>query len=745
MDSGGGLCEYAFDPTAPDTWGHGDDGADCRLERELYSGRDYDSPPDESILDDDGVWRCPHPAAEGHDRCVFHRPPADAPPEFDPADALEDAIDRVASEHDGSGPVVAAFVGARFESLDLSDRTIGDHIDDLYLSYAAVDERVNCRGATVRCRLRCNGARFEGGISLSEATLADEVHFAGATLGGLLGKSATFERHAVFSDARMTGLVNCTGATFEHTATFAGIEAASQVRFTRAQFERGVGFDGATFEDVLLVNNVGIGVSRVVPGESTAHDTRYEHAGGLFLGELGLGFTDVTCNDRVTFEETDVTGVAVFIESVFERQERSRPITFEGVTFERPAVFGGGGVASMRDPASARFTSHVDFEGATFEGDTAFEGVTFEKGAAFPDTTAEASLSFAGATAEKLDLAGLRVMGTLELVEMMVDGRLDLQRCAVGERLDADDAVVEAGIALEDGAAGSVSAREATLPDSALRRVDLSGADFQGADLRRCDLESAFLSRAILSGADLRGARLYGAALGDVQIDDDTAFLGHPDGARERSPHTVAAIVDTYCCVYDPAYGEGALDDIDRAKSTYHALEELGGSAARPRLQARCFVRRQDLQKDEYRHDAAAATTWEERLIAGARYSRARAARATLLYGESPWRVIAWSLGLIVGFALLFPLGGWMKADGGARLAYSQIPVAPTTSPLEWLGGVAGVLGDSMYYSTLTFTALGFGDFQPVGLGRLLTTVETGSGAVLLALLVFILGRRAAR
>lgn len=46
---------------------------------------------------------------------------------------------------------------------------------------------------------------------------------------------------------------------------------------------------------------------------------------------------------------------------------------------------------------------------------------------------------------------------------------------------------------------------------------------------------------------------------------------------------------------------------------------------------------------------------------------------------------------------------------------------------------------------TLTYTAIGFGELQPVGLGRLLTTVETGLGGVMLALLVFTLGRRAAQ
>jgi len=275
--------------------------------------------------------------------------------------------------------------------------------------------------------------------------------------------------------------------------------------------------------------------------------------------------------------------------------------------------------------------------------------------------------------------------------------------------------------------------------------LELSSVDFEGANLTDASLnnveaccanfESTLLSRATLFGADLRGAQLNGAVLGDVRIDEDTQFLGHPSDDGNTSPHTLSAIRSRPNCVYDPDYEEdNEHENVDKAKSVYRALEELGGKHARPRLQARSFVRRQDLQKQDYWDNAVADdASLEERLIAGARWSRARVARATLLYGESPWRVIAWSLGIILSFALLYPLGGWMKPTDGDPITYAQI----ASNPVEIL--------NSVYYSTLTYTALGFGDFQPVGLGRLLTTVETGLGAVMLALLVFILGRRAAR
>lgn len=271
------------------------------------------------------------------------------------------------------------------------------------------------------------------------------------------------------------------------------------------------------------------------------------------------------------------------------------------------------------------------------------------------------------------------------------------------------------------------------LNEAELDKADLTDATFTKAKLRRADFESALLSRATLIGADLRGAQLNGAVLGDVRIDEDTQFLGHPDDESD-SPHTFSAIRSRSRCVYDPDYEEGDEEvDVGKAKSVYRALEELAGRAARPRLQSQCFVRRQDLQKDGYKQDMKQAESLQIGLIAGARYIRAKVARATLLYGESPWRIIGGSVGFIILAALLYPLGEWLRPVGTEPITYSRIAENPE------------LLLESLYFSTLTFTTLGMGDYEPMGFGQVLATLNTALGAVLIALLVFVLGRRAAR
>ncbi|GAB3027818.1 hypothetical protein GCM10025298_15420 [Natronobiforma cellulositropha] len=304
----------------------------------------------------------------------------------------------------------------------------------------------------------------------------------------------------------------------------------------------------------------------------------------------------------------------------------------------------------------------------------------------------------------------------------------------------------------------------ADLSDAVLVGADLSGANLRNATVHNANLEEAVLSRATLFGSSLRGAKLYGSLLGDVRIDAETEFLGPPVDDGVHSPHTLAAIFSKSCCVYDPNYsGESDETNEDKAKSVYQALEELASRAAQTRLQSQCFVRRQDIQKDSYkrallngsRRDSDGSTggesedgsenlnlqssprsmlhSLEVRSIAGLRYARAKTARMTLLYGESPWRIIAWSGGFIVAMALTYPLSEWLRPVGEEPITYSRIAEEPA------------LFLESLYFSTLTFTTLGMGDYEPLGWGQAIATLNTAFGAILIALLVFVLGRRASR
>jgi hypothetical protein len=132
-------------------------------------------------------------------------------------------------------------------------------------------------------------------------------------------------------------------------------------------------------------------------------------------------------------------------------------------------------------------------------------------------------------------------------------------------------------------------------------------------------------------------------------------------------------------------------------------------------------------------------------------------------YGESVRRVAAIAGAVVLLWTFLYPLGDWVVPNPGTpearqRGATPESDTSVSDVALEYpawpgehgdvprfLGELGDTLLDSLYFSAVTFTTLGFGDFSPTGFGRVLATVEAALGVTLFAVLVFVLGRRATR
>ena len=62
---------------------------------------------------------------------------------------------------------------------------------------------------------------------------------------------------------------------------------------------------------------------------------------------------------------------------------------------------------------------------------------------------------------------------------------------------------------------------------------------------------------------------------------------------------------------------------------------------------------------------------------------------------------------------------------------------------LRYLGPILGGFLNCLYFSVVTFTTLGYGDFQPVvGLSRFFVSIEAIIGAFTMALFAYTLGRK---
>lgn len=574
------------------------------------------------------------------------------------------------------------------------------------------DESVSDDGKIARRKKEFVGATF-GEFEIESGTTLDAgdefpVRFDhGVFREGIRGDNIRVRHGTEFNGALFTGVVSFFDARFT---------GDGQVLFKGTEFDT----EKVTF----------FGVDFIGDG-----DVSFKHATFTVSDELSFGGAKFTGNGDVSFRGAQFTGDGDISFSGVEFIGGDGNLWFSGADFSDTTFTGRGNVSF----SSAEFTggegniwsSGAEFSGATLTGDVSFDRVVFA-GAKFRDA------SFGRADSVSFE-------------ETEFSRKVDLEVESFPETTSFADAQF-AHCDLE------VSA----MNDMNLSRANFTDVDLRHVDFNRSNLEESLFSRANLYNTSFIGAKLDGAVFGNARINQNTDF------GEERN----------YCVPYDPTSNhdsESKLDSIDRmirrylplrpawgdtsrdrsksecdqspsdhangtredellsAARAYYTLERIGRENSLPKLQRIGFVRRQEMHRLRYAEEAATAESgaWHYWL----KWLRASVARLALLYGESPWRVIAVSLGAIVFAGMLYPLGGFRAGDA------SDAEVIRATSVGEWLS----LLPDGIYFSTLTFTTLGFGDFQPAGWGRFLATGETALGATMIALLVFVLGRRAAR
>ncbi len=103
-------------------------------------------------------------------------------------------------------------------------------------------------------------------------------------------------------------------------------------------------------------------------------------------------------------------------------------------------------------------------------------------------------------------------------------------------------------------------------------------------------------------------------------------------------------------------------------------------------------------------------------------------------YGERPVNVIIFSLILIFVCAIAYFLLG--TTSGGEEMGFS--------TSQNWTTNVGHFL-NSLYYSVVTFTTLGYGDITPVGGSRLVAAIEAFTGSFTLALFVVVFVKKMTR
>lgn len=278
------------------------------------------------------------------------------------------------------------------------------------------------------------------------------------------------------------------------------------------------------------------------------------------------------------------------------------------------------------------------------------------------------------------------------------------------------------GVDLENSRLSGANLESAGLRDSVLFNADLDGAELFNANLtdvnarnasfEDADLEDATLNRTELRDADLLGARLYQAVFADTRINNDTEF-----GRRCAYETDPGADVRT---------ADGRIHRLVAAAWTYRRLERIHDENAMADEARRFHIRKKEVQRAHDREQGR----WS-------RFAVATTNRYLTNHGESLRHIIYSSAAAILLAGVLYPfLGGISDGNAVYRLTFAELA---STESLP-------TLLRSLYFSIITFTTIGYGNVYPLGNGsRILVGVESLLGALLMALFVFVLGRRVAR
>jgi uncharacterized protein YjbI with pentapeptide repeats len=724
-----GTCEYVLNPDDPKTWG-GEEGDECYV--------------DEDVLNEDGVWTCPHEAEKEDELCIFHLPIEEKEDEA-VVDAFLKSVETAAADDEREH---ARFLASQFESFELDDNTDLGRVNSLNLSYSTVHSRFDWSGVTanmaavsfcgVRFRSECNlfsadfrsavkflSSEFHAAADLSDIHFGGKVQFRGVEFRSPVDiEGAMFDRVAIFSEATFSDDVNFRDSEFSERTDFFDVNFNSEAEFSKSRFCDQAEFNQSRFESEALLDRSRFEAKcSFKHTEFAAYASFYEaefqgepdfmwaefedNSDFRAIFEEGASFSLVNFGGGVDFGDAEFNDDVNFSSSQFDGRADFEHAEFVAANFEQ-VEFGGrvkGGYATFSDDVSlyqAVFRREATFELSEFEGELKCFETEFITDASFRRAKFRGTVKFHHA----------EFGGDANFHNTVFSGKVTFSQAECKEGIDLRESKITGanfeGAMLNNSTFANAEAENVKLRESHVESSDLSGADLTGANLER-----ATLSNTDLFGSDLSGCKLFGARIGDAAIDTETTFDKQGDDRCVYDPRS------TYDYDHDE---EQKIGRFQKAMGTYHVLEQLTRANTLPDEQAKFFARRQDMRRAQLREDGRQLEYWF-----------AEAQNAIFRHGESFSRVVGWSVGTIVVFAFIFPFGGWLQSDSTGTLTYEAIAESPE---LMW---------QAFYHSLLLFLT-GGGPLSPTGFaGEVLTAIESLIAPILLALLIFVLGRRAAR
>ncbi len=240
--------------------------------------------------------------------------------------------------------------------------------------------------------------------------------------------------------------------------------------------------------------------------------------------------------------------------------------------------------------------------------------------------------------------------------------------------------------------------KRANLVGSNLSNCDLTNCDFEGADLTKADMSDSRLWNSNFKDAVLVEANFAGADFWNTNLSNVRIWRTNFDNAKSLSKKSFSGHINEEGL--DSA--EDSYRDLKRYFLSHGMYNDAGWASFKEKT-----IERLILKKNKDAHYIPSVVM---ALLCG--------------YGEKPSRIVLSALTAILLYAFVYFLLGAVEYAGSGSYI------------LTW--------ADYIYYSAVTFTTVGYGDFLPKAsaLFRLLSASEAFLGVFLTGLFIFTLARR---
>ncbi|GIU21695.1 pentapeptide repeat-containing protein [Shewanella schlegeliana] len=246
------------------------------------------------------------------------------------------------------------------------------------------------------------------------------------------------------------------------------------------------------------------------------------------------------------------------------------------------------------------------------------------------------------------------------------------------------------------------------MSNAELYRADLSGAHLfniklKNASLMKADLRDATVHCANLSGCNLLGVKWLGAKIENMHVGNTLR--------QEHLAHEAKKVRDN----------DRAMDYLEQAEEIYRDLRKAADREGLFAMSGQYI--RKELTMRRYQMPRYCL----KRIIS-------KAIDLFCGYGEAPLRVVGFSLILILICAVLYFFAGLQY--GGQLQAFNLSQDLASNIMLFF---------NCIYYSVVTFTTLGYGDFTPIGFSRAIAAFEAFTGSFTIALFVVVFVKKMTR